>query len=698
MEHGTDTAQGRRRLAQLVGCLLLLSAFLGILLLFFFQFRTAALQSITVANESFGNYVDSVLTLSNANIRTSAMQVFYTSSIRTLRTSGDLTWPERTIGHRDLGNFVSSSIFIDNIMIYNGNLDMVFTSESGFSSAPSAQFHDPEAAQLLRFPQQHSYLAPFKRQVGDTAHYSFLFFADGSSGFSSMLLDINADWYEAQLLGTLPKDRHVIVDAACSPLIPEDSAMRLPPLPLFQKALRSAPNSGYVLPGDSLLLSSCWVYHKLGQTGWYYLEAFELADDVPGLARVQQVVTVVFVLVFLAALLLFFYLIFSIFPTFFYISRALDAVGTERKKYTEKFDELVSDHRAYKSNRVLQELRAGLFPADTPLPVTLLALPDGLSEALPQLGEIAGYTSVPFEQGELLILPGCTSKTRNRLLSAIQDLSPAAPVFALLPCYTSEQLLEAFDALSELRQLAFLYPSQPLLRQELLSECNESSGLQRDIVDAIESSLKKGQLDVAQAQWLLLFNSIRKDRFRDFRFAVHYVDRMLFVLAAEYGLDCSGTVDEALTDLAALQSYIDSRFKAITDAVNAQQQEAAESLSRTVWDKIYALYHDENCCCQMIAEQLGVSSAHLNRQFRSVAGMSVGDAIQYVRIDKVCKLLSQSELPIEQIARQVGYSNTKYFFVLFKKRIGMTPAQFRSDLTQQTPPLPAPEGGAAAKT
>ena len=151
MEHGTDTAQGRRRLAQLVGCLLLLSAFLGILLLFFFQFRTAALQSITVANESFGNYVDSVLTLSNANIRTSAMQVFYTSSIRTLRTSGDLTWPERTIGHRDLGNFVSSSNFIDNIMIYNGNLDMVFTSESGFSSAPSAQFHDPEAAQLLRF-------------------------------------------------------------------------------------------------------------------------------------------------------------------------------------------------------------------------------------------------------------------------------------------------------------------------------------------------------------------------------------------------------------------------------------------------------------------------------------------------------------------------------------------------------------------
>ncbi len=40
--------------------------------------------------------------------------------------------------------------------------------------------------------------------------------------------------------------------------------------------------------------------------------------------------------------------------------------------------------------------------------------------------------------------------------------------------------------------------------------------------------------------------------------------------------------------------------------------------------------------------------------------------------------------PLE-IARQAGYSNTKYFFVLFKKYTGKTPAQFRSE-------LPAAEG------
>jgi len=125
-----------------------------------------------------------------------------------------------------------------------------------------------------------------------------------------------------------------------------------------------------------------------------------------------------------------------------------------------------------------------------------------------------------------------------------------------------------------------------------------------------------------------------------------------------------------------------TRLKAITDAASAQQQQLAESLSGAVWDKVYELYHDENCCSQMIAEQLGMSPSYLNRQFRSAAGMSVNDAIQHVRIDKVCKLLRQSDLPVEQIARQAGYSNTKYFFVLFKKYTGKTPSQFRSDLSE----------------
>lgn len=687
MERSPSTSRLRRRMAQAGGCLLLLLAFLAIFLLLFFQFRSATLQSITSANESFGNYVDSVLDLSHANIRTSAMQVFYTSSIRTLRTKGDMSRSEQIIGHRDLGNFVSSSNFIDNIMIYNGESDMVFTSESGYGSAPSSQFHDQEAAYLLLHPEEHSYLAPFKRQANGYTHYSFLFSADDTSGFSSMLLDINAGWYESQLLGALSKERHTIVDGQGQNIIPAEGAMELPAWEVFENAFLSSPDSGYVLSNGSPFLSSCWVYHKLGQTGWYFLEAFQLETDAPGLVRIQRVVFGLFALVCVAILALFGYLLFVILPTFLHISRALTAVdSSEGKDFTEKFDALLSSHQAYESSRKLQELQAGVFPSDTALPVVFISASSDSGESLYNLlllsCGIGDAMVARSELGDVLVLPACTNKGRNHLLGSLQGLKLPSPIFVSLPCYSEGQLLDAFNALDELRRLAFLYPNQSILCQELLADCSETSSLQQETVSSLENALKRGQLEVAQAQWLLLLNHIRRDRYNDFHFALHYVDRMLSSLAAEYSLEPADPIDNCLNSLSSLQAHMTARLKAITDAAAAQQQQMAESLSGSVWDKVYELYHDENCCSQMIAEQLGMSPSYLNRQFRAAAGMSINDAIQHVRIDKVCKLLRQSDLPVEQIARQAGYSNTKYFFVLFKKFTGKTPSQFRSDMSE----------------
>ena len=686
MEKSASSSRLRRRLTQVWICILLLLAFLSVFLFLFFQFRTAALQSITAANESFGNYVDSVLELSHANIRTSAMQVFYTSSIRKLRTAGELTRSEQIIGLRDLGNFVSSSAFIDNIMVYNGEVDMIFTSESGYGSAFSGQFHDQEASHLLLHPKEHSYLVPFKRQADGYTHYSFLFSADDSSGFSSILLDINASWYESQLLGALPQDRHMIVDGQGQPIISAKESMVLTSRSVIENAFLYAPASGYVPADQSPFLSSCWVYHRLGQTGWYYLESFQLETDAPGLVRIQRVVFAVFSAICVAILILFAYLLFVILPTFFHISRALTTVSTEGKDFTEKFDRLLSSHQAYESSRKLQELQAGVFPSDTALPVVLIAASNDSGESLYNLlllsCGIGEATVARSELGDILVLPACTNKGRNHLLGSLQGLKLPSPIFVSLPCYSEEQLLTAFDALDELRRLAFLYPNQSILCQELLSDCNETSSLQPEMVSALETALKKGQLEVAQAQWLLLFNHIRRDRYNDFHFALHYVDRTLSSLAGEYGLDPAPPIDGSLTSLSVLQDHVAARLRSITDAASQQQQQLAESLSGSVWDKVYELYHDENCCSQMIAEQLGMSPSYLNRQFRAAAGMSVNDAIQHVRIDKVCKLLRQSDLPVEQIARQAGYSNTKYFFVLFKKYTGKTPSQFRSDMTE----------------
>ena len=669
--------------------ILLLLSFLAVFLFLFFQFRTATFQSITAANDSFGNYVDSVLELTNANIRTSAMQMFYTSSIRNLRTSGSLTWKERTIGQRDLGSFVSSSAFVDSVMVYNQRLNMVFTSEDNYASAPAEQFHDQEAVALLSHPEGHSYLVPFRRQEGQSVHYAFLFYAEEPSGPSAMLIDVNARWYEAQLLGSLSRERHMIVDGEGQVVLPSVEAADLPPWELFEAAMADGGGSGYVLPEDSLFVSSCWVYHLLDQTGWYYLEHFRLEEAAPGLFQVQRVVLVVFAAVSAAVLGLLLYLFLYILPPFFHISRALDTANLGGQNSAEKFNALLSSHRAYEATRKLQELQAGVFPPDLSLPVVLMTAEGEAGEALSvHLRHVYGGQPPLVSQGELqttLILPACTSMGRSQILSALREAKLLAPLFISTPCYSGKQLTEAFRAIEELQRLAFLYPGQGVFCQELLKECNSPSGFCPETVSAMEAALKKGQLEVAQAKWLLLLGDIRGDRYGAFSFAIHYVDKMLSALEAEYGAEGGGPIDAALTSLGALQEHIDGRLRRITEAQAASQQQLSDMLCDAVWREIHRLYNNENCCSQMIADQLGMSQSYLSRQFRSGTGMSINDAVQHVRIDKVCKLLGQSSQPVEQIARQAGYSNTKYFFVLFKKYTGKTPVQFRSE-------LPAAEG------
>ena len=45
---------------------------------------------------------------------------------------------------------------------------------------------------------------------------------------------------------------------------------------------------------------------------------------------------------------------------------------------------------------------------------------------------------------------------------------------------------------------------------------------------------------------------------------------------------------------------------------------------------------------------------------------------------EACRLLSQTALPVSEIAERVGYSNSSYFSTRFKKIIGQNPREYRA--------------------
>jgi len=78
-----------------------------------------------------------------------------------------------------------------------------------------------------------------------------------------------------------------------------------------------------------------------------------------------------------------------------------------------------------------------------------------------------------------------------------------------------------------------------------------------------------------------------------------------------------------------------------------------------------------------LAEKFGLSTRTLNRRFKAALGISPLDFLQEVRINIAKDLLKTSNLSISEIVDKVGYQDTGFFTLLFKKHMATTPIAYR---------------------
>lgn len=65
------------------------------------------------------------------------------------------------------------------------------------------------------------------------------------------------------------------------------------------------------------------------------------------------------------------------------------------------------------------------------------------------------------------------------------------------------------------------------------------------------------------------------------------------------------------------------------------------------------------------------------RLFKSITGTTVTNYIQTLRIEEACRLLSTTDKNVIEIANEVGYSDIKHFYHVFKKITDKLPKEFR---------------------
>lgn len=77
------------------------------------------------------------------------------------------------------------------------------------------------------------------------------------------------------------------------------------------------------------------------------------------------------------------------------------------------------------------------------------------------------------------------------------------------------------------------------------------------------------------------------------------------------------------------------------------------------------------------ARKIGFSESHLSRLFKQEMGKTFSEYIIDVRISKAEQLLITTDKNIMQIAEDVGFCNGNYLSTCFKKRVGLSPLQFK---------------------
>lgn len=72
---------------------------------------------------------------------------------------------------------------------------------------------------------------------------------------------------------------------------------------------------------------------------------------------------------------------------------------------------------------------------------------------------------------------------------------------------------------------------------------------------------------------------------------------------------------------------------------------------------------------------------YVSSLFKAKSGINFTDYLSKVRVEKAKALLKNPNIRISQVAANVGYTNTKYFFRVFKKLTGFTPEEYRNKNT-----------------
>ncbi|MCU6794726.1 helix-turn-helix domain-containing protein [Paenibacillus sp. WQ 127069] len=131
------------------------------------------------------------------------------------------------------------------------------------------------------------------------------------------------------------------------------------------------------------------------------------------------------------------------------------------------------------------------------------------------------------------------------------------------------------------------------------------------------------------------------------------------------------TAEEIKQTYLAVLIQVEENWKGIRESRNNRH------LIYQVRQYIEENYANSDMSLQLLSEQFGMNKSYVSRIFKDEFGENFVDYLAGIRIQHAKQMLEDTQLPIQDIAVQIGYVHYFTFIRAFKKLIGISPSDYR---------------------
>lgn len=142
--------------------------------------------------------------------------------------------------------------------------------------------------------------------------------------------------------------------------------------------------------------------------------------------------------------------------------------------------------------------------------------------------------------------------------------------------------------------------------------------------------------------------------------------------------------DKSLCSDEVINSYLIIIFAELLRVFESQTNSQSRDLLKNASITDIILYIQNNCkdaTLTSVAEHFHFHPNYLSTAIKKFTTNNFTYVLQEARLKKACFLLKNSDIPVVEVANNIGYENTNFFYKIFKKHYGCNPTEYRKSFS-----------------